>query len=64
MLRHAFDQVPVHLVAGARSRPGWDVPDWAVDAAASYTEIPDAGPMVMLEALEALGIELRRPLIP
>jgi len=64
MLRHAFDQVPVHLVAGARSRSGCDVRDWAIDAAASYTEIPDAGHMGMLEAPEALGTELRRLLVP
>lgn len=60
MLRNVFARVPVHLVAGARSRAGWDVPEWAHEAAASYTEIPDAGHMVMLEAPEVLGIELRR----
>ena len=60
MLRDVFDRVPVQLVAGARSRAGWDVPDWALKAAASYTEIPEAGHMVMLEAPDALGTELRR----
>lgn len=60
MLREVFERVPVHLVAGARSRPGWNVPDWALEAAASYTEIPGAGHMLMLEAPEAFGIELRR----
>lgn len=60
ILRQVFDAIPVHLVAGARSRTGWDVPDWALEAAASYTEIPDAGHLVMLEAPEVFASELRR----
>jgi lipase len=60
MLRDVFDRVPVHLVAGARSRAGWDVPDWALEAAASYTEIPGVGHMVMLEAPVVFGTELHR----
>lgn len=55
LLRKVFQDVPVHLVAGARSRPGWHVPEWALGAAASYTEIPHAGHMVMVEAPEAFG---------
>jgi lipase len=55
LLREVFQRTPVHLVAGARSRPGWDVPEWALAAAASYTEIPDTGHMVMLEAPQAFG---------
>lgn len=47
--------MPVHLVAGARSRVGWDVPDWALSGAASYSEVPEVGHMVMHEAPEALG---------
>jgi pimeloyl-ACP methyl ester carboxylesterase len=60
LLRDVFTRTPVHLVAGARSRAGWDVPDWALAAAASYTEIPDAGHMVMDEAPEAFGELLAR----
>ena len=59
MLREVFARTPVHLVAGARSRAGWDVPDWALAEAASYTEIPDAGHMVMDDAPEAFGELLR-----
>jgi lipase len=55
LLRDVFRHTPVHLVAGARSRSGWNVPDWALAAATSYTEIPDSGHMVMLEAPEAFG---------
>lgn len=49
------DPPPVHLVAGARSRPGWHVPAWAMAAAAGYSELPGTGHMVMLEAPEAFG---------
>jgi lipase len=54
LLREVFARAPVHLVAGARSRSGWHVPAWALTAAASYTEVPGAGHMVMLEAPEAM----------
>jgi pimeloyl-ACP methyl ester carboxylesterase len=50
MLRSLFVSMPVHLVAGGRSRAGWDVPAWALQAAASYSELPQVGHMVMLEA--------------
>lgn len=60
LLRTVFQHMPVHLVAGARSRPGWNVPEWALTAGASYTEIANAGHMVMLEAPEAFGAVLVR----
>jgi lipase len=60
LLRAVFQRSPVHLVAGARSRAGWNVPRWALQAAASYTEIPDVGHMVMLEAPEVFGNVLTR----
>jgi len=55
MLRSVFASTPVHLVAGARSRAGWDVPGWALQAAASYSELPQVGHMVMLEAPQAFA---------
>jgi pimeloyl-ACP methyl ester carboxylesterase len=58
LLRDVFTHTPVHLIAGARSRPAWHVPEWAPAAAATYTEIPDTGHMVMLEQPEALGAVL------
>lgn len=60
LLRDVFARTPVHLVAGGRSRAGWDVPGWALAAAATYTEVPDAGHMVMQEAPEAFGAVLAR----
>jgi pimeloyl-ACP methyl ester carboxylesterase len=60
LLREVFRATPVHLVAGARSRPTWSVPDWALAAAASYAEIPGSGHMVMLEAPQAFGEVLVR----
>ena len=46
---------PLHLVAGARSRAGWSVPDWVVQAAASNTDIPGTGHLMMLEAPDAFA---------
>lgn len=48
-LRKLFSRHPVHLVAGERSRQGWDVPDWARAQAASLTIQPRSGHMMMLE---------------
>lgn len=55
LLRSVFARMPVHLVAGGRSRAGWDVPAWALQAAASYSELPQVGHMVMLEAPQAFA---------
>ncbi len=48
-LRTVFSQHRVHLVAGERSCSGWDVQDWALLEAASFTVIPHTGHMMMLE---------------
>lgn len=48
-LRAVFAQHPVHLVAGERSRRGWDVQDWALEESASLTVQPNTGHMMMLE---------------
>ncbi len=40
---------PFHLVAGERSRGGWDVPEWALRRVTSVTIQPGAGHMMMLE---------------
>jgi pimeloyl-ACP methyl ester carboxylesterase len=49
-VRGAVDSgVDIYLVAGARSAAAWDVPDFVRRAARSYTEIPSAGHMMMLE---------------
>jgi lipase len=48
---------PFHLVAGERSRDGWDVPGFAAARATSMTIQPGAGHMMMLEnAAEFFGI--------
>jgi pimeloyl-ACP methyl ester carboxylesterase len=45
--------LPLHLLAGAKSTADWGVPDFVRDAAASYTEQPDVGHLMMLEAPDA-----------
>lgn len=60
MLRRVFERHPVHLVAGQRSRDGWDVPDWARFAAASDTTMANVGHMMALEDPVGFGSVLAR----
>lgn len=55
--------VPFHLVAGERSRAGWDVPQWALERAASVTIQPNVGHNMMLEN-QATFLSTVRRLIP
>lgn len=38
-----------NLIAGARSRAEWHVPDWVLAAATRNTDLPDCGHLLMLE---------------
>lgn len=44
--------VPIHLIAGERSAEAWGVPEFVRAAARSYTEIVDAGHLMMLKQPE------------
>ncbi len=55
--------VPFHLVAGERSRAGWDVPQWTLERAASVTIQPSAGHNMMLEN-QAAFLSILQRLIP
>lgn len=55
LLREVFARTPVHLLAGETSRADWNVPDWALQAARSYTELPGVGHMMMFQQPEAFG---------
>lgn len=48
-VRDVLGSVPFHLLAGERSRDGWDVPPWAVRQARSFVVLPDTGHFLMLE---------------
>lgn len=41
--------MPVHLIAGARSAAGWDVPDWANQLCDMRINIPATGHLMMAE---------------
>jgi len=56
-------KTPFHLIAGERSRKGWDVPDWVAAGAASNTEIKGTGHLMMLEQPEEFASAIRRNLI-
>ena len=62
-LRAVFARHPVHLVAGARSRDGWDVPSWALQQAASLAVIPDTGHLMMIEQPAAFAAALKTALV-
>jgi pimeloyl-ACP methyl ester carboxylesterase len=49
-----FSGLPVHLIAGERSRAGWGVPDDFARLAASFSIQPKVGHMMQLEEPEAL----------
>jgi lipase len=55
--------IPFHLVAGSRSRDGWDVPEWVLRQATSITIQPGAGHMMMLEDQQSF-LSIIRQLIP
>jgi lipase len=55
--------IPFHLVAGSRSRDGWDVPTWVLQQATSVTIQPGAGHMMMLEDQQSF-LSIIRQLIP
>lgn len=55
--------IPFHLVAGERSRAGWDVPAWVLQRATSVTIQPGAGHMMMLEDQQSF-LSIIRQLIP
>ena len=60
LVRGVFDNIPVQLVAGARSREAWDVPSWALGAADGVNTLPDTGHLLPLEAPAEFGALIRR----
>jgi lipase len=58
-LRAVFARKPVHLVSGELSRDGWDVPPWALDAAASFTALP-GGHLMMADNPELFARAVNR----
>lgn len=53
VVRGLFERgIPMHLLAGEKSAAAWGVPDFVRTAAASYTEQPAVGHLMMLEAPE------------
>lgn len=55
--------IPFHLVAGSRSRDGWDVPAWVLQQTTSVTIQPDAGHMMMWDDQQHF-LSIIRQLIP
>jgi lipase len=55
-----FDRISVHLVAGERSLPHWDLPDWARAKARSFTVLPSLGHIMMLEDPATFGSAIHK----
>jgi pimeloyl-ACP methyl ester carboxylesterase len=54
LVRRVLDRgQPVHLIAGQKSAGAWGLPDFVRQAAASYTEQPNVGHLMMLEDPDA-----------
>jgi pimeloyl-ACP methyl ester carboxylesterase len=54
-VRRVFASHAVHLVAGERSRDGWDTPEWALARARTFTVMTGCGHLMMLEDPEGFG---------
>jgi pimeloyl-ACP methyl ester carboxylesterase len=54
-VRKVFASHSVHLVAGERSRDGWDTPEWALAQAKSLTLMPGCGHLMMLDDPDGFG---------
>ncbi|WP_409314949.1 alpha/beta fold hydrolase [Pseudomonas putida] len=57
-LKTVFSSIPVHLLAGERSRAEWDVPDWAIAQSAGMTIMREVGHLMMLEQPQAFAQEI------
>ncbi len=62
-LHEVVERHPVYLLAGERSRGGWNVPEWALEGCVGYEVLRDCGHLPMLEQPEAFTASLRRFLL-
>lgn len=59
-VREVFEShIPVHLVAGEKSREDWDVPSFALERASSITVQPSVGHLMQLEDLPGFAAIVR-----
>lgn len=59
-LAQVFDRHPVYLLAGERSRPDWNVPDWALEKCAGQHTLADSGHLMMQDDPAAFTAALQR----
>ncbi|KVG13744.1 alpha/beta fold hydrolase [Burkholderia thailandensis] len=63
-LAQVFERHPVHLIAGERSRAGWNAPDWAFAQCASHRVVDGCGHLMMIEQPDAFSTLIDRCLAP
>lgn len=59
-LARVFDRHPVYLLAGERSRAGWNVPDWALEKCAGQHTLAGGGHLMMQDDPAAFTAAIRR----
>lgn len=59
-LAQVFDRHPVYLLAGDRSREGWNVPDWALEKCAGQHTLANSGHLMMLDDPAAFTTAVQR----
>ncbi|MDN7671484.1 alpha/beta fold hydrolase [Burkholderia oklahomensis] len=59
-LARVFERHPVYLIAGARSRNGWNAPDWAIAQCAGHHVVDGCGHLMMLEQPDAFSALIDR----
>ncbi|HEX7749559.1 MAG TPA: alpha/beta hydrolase [Bordetella sp.] len=59
-LAQVFDRHPVYLLAGERSRAGWNVPDWALEKCAGQHTLADSGHLMMQDDPSAFTAAIQR----
>lgn len=59
MLCEVFERHPVYLLAGERSRAGWNLPDWALTQCAGQATLAGCGHMLAAERPEVFAQAIR-----
>jgi lipase len=59
-LREVFERHPVYLLAGERSRSGWNVPDWALEKCAGHDIVERCGHLMTIENASAFSAAVRK----
>lgn len=60
VVRQVFEEHPVYLLSGERSRENWNVPDWALEKCAGHETLDHCGHLMMIENPSAFAASIQR----